>query len=67
MVEATFRALAGHLGSSDGSSIDGQMLHVRNDGMTYGHSTFNLIAVPTPDAAGVLAMGGLLASRRRRR
>ncbi|MFA6044104.1 MAG: hypothetical protein WC718_03895 [Phycisphaerales bacterium] len=56
--------LSGQL--ADGNSIDGLELRVRNDGVTYGHSTFNLIAVPTPGAVGVLAMGGLLASRRRR-
>lgn len=51
---------------ADGNSINGLEMRIRNDGVTYGHSTFNLISVPTPGAAGVLAIGGLLASRRRR-
>jgi hypothetical protein len=56
--------LAGLL--TDGSSIDGVQLKVRNDGVTYGHSTFNLITVPAPSGASVLAAWGVLARRRRR-
>ena len=56
--------LAGLL--SDGSSLDGVQLRVRNDGVTYGHSTFNLITVPAPSAAATVALGGLMAARRRR-
>ncbi len=52
---------------ADGSAINGVELRVRNDGVTYGHSTFNLINVPAPGAVGVVAVGGLLASRRHRR
>lgn len=51
---------------SDGSSLDGVQLVVRNDGVTYGHSTFNLITVPTPGAACFLGLSGLMATRRRR-
>jgi len=51
---------------ADGSSINGVEMRIRNDGVTYGHSTFNLINVPAPGAAAILAVGGLLASRRRR-
>jgi hypothetical protein len=56
--------LAGLL--ADGSPISGLEMRIRNDGVTYGHSTFNLINVPAPGAAGVLAMGGVLAPVRRR-
>jgi|GEM_PF-6448899 len=51
---------------SDGSSLDGIQLFVRNNGVTYGNSRFNLINIPTPGAAAVLALGGVLATRRRR-
>jgi hypothetical protein len=52
---------------SDGSPLDGVELRVRNDGVTYGHSTFNLVNTPEPGTAGVLVLGGLLAACRRRR
>ncbi|MBS0190878.1 MAG: hypothetical protein U0573_03160 [Phycisphaerales bacterium] len=51
---------------ADGSSIDGLEMLIRNDGVTYGHSTFNLIEVPAPAAGGLLVAAGLFASRRRR-
>lgn len=51
---------------ADGSSLNNIEMRIRNDGVTYGHSTFNLINVPAPGAAGVLAMGALHATRRRR-
>lgn len=52
---------------SDGSPLDGVELRVRNDGVTYGHSSFNLIDVPEPGTVGVLALVGLLAACRRHR
>lgn len=51
---------------ADGSPLDNVEMRIRNDGVTYGHSTFNLITVPSPGAAGLLAMCGTFAARRRR-
>lgn len=51
---------------ADGTALNNVEMRIRNDGVTYGHSTFNLITVPAPGAAGLFALGGLIASRRRR-
>lgn len=56
--------LSGQL--ADGSSIDGVEMRIRNDGVTYGNSRFYLINVPAPGAVGVLGLGLMAASRRRR-
>lgn len=53
-------AITGQL--SDGTSLSNLELRIKND----GSSSFTLNNVPTPGAAGVLTMGGLLAARRRR-
>lgn len=52
---------------SDGSPLDGVQLRVRNDGVTYGHSTFNLINVPSPGLAGLMGLGGMVMGLRPRR
>lgn len=52
----------------DGTALDGNNLYVRNDGVTYGHSSFNLINSTVPDPATCAALGfGVLALLRRRR
>ncbi len=50
---------------ADGSSMNGLEMRIRNDGVTYGHSTFNLITIPSPGAGAFLVLGGLIAVRRR--
>lgn len=57
-------SLSGFL--ADGSPLNNVEMRIRNDGETYGHSTFNLISVPGPGVPGVLAVGAVLAARRRR-
>lgn len=50
---------------ADGSPLTNVEMRIRNDGVTYGHSTFNLITVPVPGTAAALSLAGVFASRRR--
>ena len=55
----------------DGNVLNNTILRVRNDGITYGHSSFNLVnVVPEPGAYGLLLGSGLAGAgvllRRRR-
>jgi len=52
---------------ADGSALNNIEMRIRNDGVTYGHSSFNLITVPAPGALAVIAGLGLWHSPRRRR
>lgn len=51
---------------ADGNPIDGIEMRIRNDGVTYGHSTFNLIVTPEPGSAVAMFLIGSLARRPRR-
>lgn len=56
--------LSGQL--ADGSPLNGVQMRIRNDGVTYGHSTFNLVNVPTPGVAALPAMLLVATGARRR-
>lgn len=50
---------------ADGSPLNNIEMRIRNDGVTYGTSRFNLITVPTPASLCAIALGGLRLCRRR--
>ncbi len=56
----------------DGNTLNNTILRVRNDGVTYGHSSFNLIDVPEPGVSALLlgtsiSGAGLIIRRRIRK